>query len=69
MGLKLSRHYPIVHQFDEDAIQDRNPYFIVFATGIQGWRPSTARLDGKSSVLTTDDLWILQNEIKRINKE
>ena len=47
MGLKLSRHYPIVHQFDEDAIQDRNPYFIVFATGIQGWRPSTVRLDGK----------------------
>jgi hypothetical protein len=41
MGLKLSRHYPIVHQFDQDAIQEKNPYYVVFATGIQGWRPST----------------------------
>ena len=41
MGLKFSRHYPIVHQFDEDAIHDKNPYYMVFATGIQGWRPST----------------------------
>ncbi|OQV14047.1 putative protein phosphatase 2C T23F11.1 [Hypsibius exemplaris] len=40
MGLKISRHYPIVHQFDEDSIKDANPYYIVFATGIQGWRPT-----------------------------
>ncbi|XP_055341557.1 probable protein phosphatase 2C T23F11.1 isoform X2 [Paramacrobiotus metropolitanus] len=40
MGLKLSRHYPIVHQFDEDSIEEKNPYYMVFATGIQGWRPT-----------------------------